>query len=79
MMRDQSTIQNLVGDDFQLYDLDYNDSDCDDCGEKTKKDNLIIDSDEDQIEQYAQAMVKPLNYQEMPTPICDSNFKIKIN
>jgi hypothetical protein len=60
VLREKSSIQSLMGDDFPLYDseIDANDS--------------LIDSDEDQIEQYTQAAVLPLKYQEMPKPVIDS-------
>ncbi len=60
-LRERSTIQSIVGEDFPLDDI------------------LIIkeeisDSDEDQTIQYSKNAIEPLNYQEMPTPVCDGNL-----
>lgn len=59
LLRERSTIQSIVGDDFPLDDISI-----------IKEE--ISDSDEDQTIQYSKnAIIEPLNYQEMPTPVCD--------
>ena len=55
----------MIGEDFPLDDLDEV------VNEGGNVNEEATDSDEDQIEQYSQSAVKPLNYKEMPTPVCD--------
>lgn len=66
------SLSSVIGDDAIEFPI---------CTKEHEQAKEFIDIDEepegveeDQIEQYAQS-VEPLKFQEMPSPVCESNFK----
>jgi hypothetical protein len=62
LIREKTSISSVFGEDLHTYSI-YED--------EIDNDSNIYESDEDNIIQYAQSN-EPLNYQEMPTSVCES-------
>ncbi len=72
LIREKTSISSVFGEDLHGYSV-YEDDGMDNENDS----NIIYDSDEDNIIQYAQSN-EPLNFQEMPTSVCESkNFQKK--
>lgn len=63
-LREKNSISSVFGEELNVYSI---------FDENEIEEDSMYDSEEDNITQYAQSN-PPLNYQEMPTSVCESKF-----
>ncbi len=63
LMRERTSLSSVIGEDFHNYSL---------FEEKMDMESVVYDSEDDNLIQYAHSN-EPLNYDEMPTSVCEGS------